>query len=113
MSKHTPEPWECFRWADHTELAGYPSSVGNSDELGMEQVDVCRIDCTEVTKEEAWANARLIAAAPELLEALRELHDFSERCSNHRHAERSRQAFERAGRLLERLEIKAEGTSDE
>ncbi|MEM1297405.1 MAG: hypothetical protein AAGH89_18715 [Verrucomicrobiota bacterium] len=73
MSEHTPGPWEVYCWADHTELAGYPSSVGNSDELGMEQADVCRIDCTEVTKAEAWANARLIAKSPELFEKLREL----------------------------------------
>lgn len=49
------------------------------------------------------ANAVLIAAAPELAEALRELHDFAELSSHYRHEDRSRQAFENAAKLLERV----------
>ena len=46
------------------------------------------------------ANAELISAAPELLEALRDLHDFAVTDSHYRHGDRS---FQRAAVLLNRL----------
>lgn len=45
----------------------------------------------------------LIEAAPLLVEALRELHDFAELSTHHRHADRSQAAFARAAELLRKL----------
>lgn len=45
----------------------------------------------------------LIEAAPSLVEALRELHDFAERSTHHRHEDRSKAAFDRAAELLRML----------
>lgn len=45
----------------------------------------------------------LIEAAPELVEALRELHDFAERSTHYRHEDRSKAAFDRAAELLRKL----------
>jgi hypothetical protein len=48
-------------------------------------------------------NAVLIAAAPELAEALRELHDFAVTDPYYRYGERSLNAFVRAAELLKRV----------
>ena len=61
MSAHTPGPWFI---------------ADTNDQLWARQVDsksgaVCF--CGSFQRDEACANARLIAAAPELLEALKEL----------------------------------------
>ncbi len=45
----------------------------------------------------------LIQAAPALVEALRELHDFAERSTHCRYEDRSKLAFERAAELLRML----------
>lgn len=59
--KHTPGPWVVDPCWD---------ILGNTDDgNGM----VCQITTDAVPRAEAEANARLIAAAPELLEALRDL----------------------------------------
>lgn len=64
MSKHTPGPWKVSRrfdiYQDNRGYCGYyvGSTRGNSDDL------------PENVKEQDEANARLIAAAPELLDAL-------------------------------------------
>ena len=58
-SKHTPGPWVVDPCWD---------ILGNTDDgNGM----VCQITTDAVPRAEAEANARLIAAAPDLLEALR------------------------------------------
>lgn len=65
---HTPGPWEVFAVMNIGEgqkkyIGGYIAGV---------RVDVCQIQFTStITKEERDANASLIAAAPELLEACR------------------------------------------
>jgi hypothetical protein len=66
-AKHTPGPWEfdgnCV-WADA--IQGYVADPQTEDILSGEYVPLSEA-------QEQWeANARLIAAAPELLEALRE-----------------------------------------
>ncbi len=71
MSKHTPGPWE---YLTETTYAGdYPYSVGHKVKIGNE---ILTISCHgyEADKffEEAAANARLIAAAPEMAEVLKE-----------------------------------------
>jgi hypothetical protein len=73
MSKHTPGPWEAI----HTTSAGWnvrrrherPSYTGLAPVCSMAwwQFDIPGI----IDEEISAANARLIAAAPELLEALR------------------------------------------
>ena len=75
MSKHTKGPWTRVRhsWDDSSVYAANGSRVA-----------ICRIDEEDVTEETQdacvavnEANARLIAAAPELLEALEALvNDF-------------------------------------
>jgi len=65
MGKHTPGPWKTVRPESQysnsvrvfTERSQYLATVGGSDQL----------------LDEIIANARLIAAAPELLEALQEV----------------------------------------
>jgi hypothetical protein len=68
-TRHTPGPWEVYTWADKTEVGVSPCDMSRSD------IADCNTDCTDISYEEKLANARLIAAAPELLEALRELVD--------------------------------------
>lgn len=58
---------------------------------------------TDPTVEWSDADIALVNAAPELAEALRELHDFAETSQHHRYRERSRLAFERAGEILKRV----------
>ena len=66
MSKHTPGPW----WLDHGDDVNLFNHVGISAETHelLAQV-VWRLDDDKSTPE-CEANARLIAAAPDLLEAL-------------------------------------------
>lgn len=61
-AKHTPGPWSASMWTD--EIAG---SVGWSISAGNPSYRV-PTNTFEGDEEEAKANARLIAAAPELLE---------------------------------------------
>jgi hypothetical protein len=72
MSKHTPGPWTAKRGSNET--LGYPWEV-----MGPDGKTICDIlldhndeAVTGEDLERAEANARLIAAAPALLEALRE-----------------------------------------
>jgi len=63
MSKHTEGPWD-YVSAEHT--AGWGVCVGDGNDLILRMVG-------RKPKAEKQANARLIAAAPDLLDALREL----------------------------------------
>ena len=70
MSKHTPGPWEYVRETEH--MGGHPYTVAHKVKVGQELLTVgCHGYEWEPGKEIA-ANARLIAAAPELYEALKE-----------------------------------------
>jgi hypothetical protein len=63
---HTPGPWTLHGWAD------------NDYEINAALDTVCNVpgfDDDTVDADRAEANARLIAAAPELLAALREIAD--------------------------------------
>lgn len=61
MTKHTPAPWEIFTIA---------SPAGRSSRIFAKVNDE---DIAHIPKEWNQANAHLIAAAPELLEALKDL----------------------------------------
>ena len=70
VSEHTPGPWHIAVWAKHTESAGQPSSIYVEDDWG--ESNICHFDRTpDVGQDAQAANARLIAAAPELVEAVR------------------------------------------
>ena len=63
-TKHTPGPWKALE-LDH-DLPGYDVVAGN--DVGCR---ICEVDAEMVAREQAVADARLIAAAPALLAALR------------------------------------------
>ena len=66
MSKHTAGPW----WIDTAEDVDLPNHVGiSADEHGLLAQVVWRMEDDERTPQ-CEANARLIAAAPDLLEVL-------------------------------------------
>lgn len=67
ISKHTPGPWTL-------DDRGYKYIVSKSGN-GYITRDVCRLDGSTMAALAQEANARLIAAAPELLEALELLVD--------------------------------------
>lgn len=58
-TQHTPAPWKQYQWEDKI----YASVRGPDGR--------CVADCGSRSDQIAQANARLIAAAPDLLEALR------------------------------------------
>jgi hypothetical protein len=65
-TKFTPGPW---RLADHS----YTFIISKPGD-GYITRDVCRMDASTMSAFQQKANAHLIAAAPELYEALEELH---------------------------------------
>ena len=67
MSKHTPGPWYIYEDGDSP---GIEASACSIVVFGLEEDDG---GVGGRTTEEAKANARLIAAAPDLLEALQHL----------------------------------------
>lgn len=70
--KHTPGPWKLFNSADGKCIILKGGAEGELE---------CEIDTDDCCRDTALMNARLIAAAPDLLEALIELSecDFNER----------------------------------
>lgn len=67
MSKHTPGPW----------IFEYDNDVGENDDYFIEFFSVRSKDSNElIARVEEVADARLIAAAPDLLEALCKLADL-------------------------------------
>ena len=72
MSEHTPGPWE-FSYLNDTERPGIEADRFSVVIFGVRAEDDCGIHGR--TEKEEIANARLIAAAPELLEALERLRD--------------------------------------
>ena len=70
MTKHTPGPWN-QKWSENTGWHIYSTTVAGERGLICELED----DFDEATRE---SNARLIAAAPDLLAALIELQQWAE-----------------------------------
>lgn len=78
-TKHTPGPWSAYNKFSGLTLSNWRVSEGNSTPgigIGVAIMSGNRSDEIE------QANARLIAAAPELLEALTELLDFAIEANN-------------------------------
>jgi len=73
-TKHTPGPWKFWDRAD-------PFSALVTDDAGIAGIaaPIVRIRGIEMSPEEMRANARLIAAAPDLLEALRGIIEIGKR----------------------------------
>lgn len=73
---HTPGPWQVT--PRRNKMIDIQHSAGQ--EKGAITLNLCRVQARDSWVDEAEANARLIAAAPELLAALKDLaDDMSER----------------------------------
>jgi len=68
MSKHTPGPWLAFRGSAFWEVI--PQRKGGERKPPYQIADTCSSDPGNPDKGLQEANARLISAAPELLEAI-------------------------------------------
>lgn len=68
MIKHTPGPWKALGHQPHQQFIEIVHS--NLNTPGAASGVVSRVTCRVTWQEEQQANAHLIAAAPELLEAL-------------------------------------------
>ena len=66
--KHTPGPWKI---ADNTLI--YALNGKGNNIFCCKVMPGCKCGCITASQKELEANARLIAAAPDLLKALREL----------------------------------------
>ena len=73
MTTHTPGPWNVVDTNDNRRRLQIHSSLGPVIVALIPNVD--ERDMTGITKE-ANANARLIAAAPRMLDALREIDEW-------------------------------------
>lgn len=73
-TKYTPGPWSTFKgYGSHPDL---PIFI-DAGKTKQESLPICQINQTvDTTTEMAKANARLIASAPELLEALKEAFNY-------------------------------------
>lgn len=69
MSKHTPGPWVI----NHS---GLQEPTGDYDHIHAESNRALQAICKVVRRHDSKANAKLIAAAPDLLEALEALLDW-------------------------------------
>ena len=89
MSKHTPGPWTV---TDEDDFYGLAIEAAGRE---GEYVPVARVPVDYDDRPEREANARLMAAAPDLLEALKALlsgserHIFSTECKTERDAART------------------------
>lgn len=92
---HTPGPWEL----SGTTIRGTRNDLGR---LGVVADTAVHHSNQTDMKPEHEANARLVADAPSILAALRELHDFAEPSQHFRDMQRSRKAFETASKLLKK-----------
>lgn len=70
---HTPGPWPIERTGDGKRIIVGPGLIE-----GPHGYDIAEVYSDDCDPEEATANARLIAAAPELLEALEKLAAFAD-----------------------------------
>jgi hypothetical protein len=69
-TKHTPGPWEAVKWSCHAATTVVTGKIGP-------RVVICECSGHGRHTDESLANARLIAAAPELLDALERMVDVA------------------------------------
>ena len=76
MSKHTPGPWHAREWNCHAKTT---VGIGAPDGRGFLAIAECSGmgHHPDISSEQEDANAQLIAAAPDLLEALRPFADMA------------------------------------
>lgn len=72
-SKHTPGPWSVF---EHSWCETSISAPGTSNSICLLDINHATEESQEADEAQMAANAHLIAAAPELLEALRIAREF-------------------------------------
>jgi len=77
--KHTKGNWKITKVKNHEHHLLYCKIASNNGHLGFAGVYG---DNVKIPDEECEANAKLIAAAPELLEALKAIDERLENCSN-------------------------------
>ncbi len=70
-ARHTPGPWSMIHEFDYepSYIDAPPSSTGYD-----ESMEICKVSCQD--EEAQRANARLIAAAPDLLQALEKMYEI-------------------------------------
>ena len=96
MSKHTKGPWEIIEhdWAA-TGIVG-----GRNDYVCLLKIEPSNDECEVAMSNRMAANAQLIAAAPELLEALQEVFVIGDRLVSdvygHEFKEKARAAIAKA-----------------
>lgn len=79
--KHSPGPWDCKQYADGTVYIGMPRSHNTDHDHPLANL-IAEI-CGDITLSITRANARLIVAAPDLLEALKNLENDDKSIPNH------------------------------
>lgn len=73
---HTPGPWMISTWSFNPGK-GKPASIYAGHE-GMDEVAICQFDREPDSPETIEADARLIAAAPDMLEVLRMVRKYGQ-----------------------------------
>ena len=93
MAEHTPGPWSALRCEHGWHIGPQPAGVCSiSDNSGGERRD------------QQEANARLIAAAPEMLEALRAIIYASDKCQGHRNCDHNMTGWTLGRAVLAKVE---------
>lgn len=82
-AKHTPGPWEAIKWTSHAPTtvvsAEWAAAILKGKHFtGGAVIADCQGARSGYLDDEAEANARLIAAAPELLEALTKIRQVAD-----------------------------------
>lgn len=96
----TPGPWKVYGGPGR--LKHHLAVIDSIPDVAGKVVANC-ICHVATTNPDSDGNAVLIAAAPELADALRELHDFAVTDPHYRYGDRSLNAFVRAAELLKRV----------
>ena len=91
MDNHTPGPWS-IKGAVFATITGTQTHVGYNGRILVYQAEVAKIQ----PRHEREANAHLISAAPELLEACERLALFHESCGHEGNADSAIEAAKAA-----------------
>jgi hypothetical protein len=102
MTKHTPGPWKVGAWTNHGLMIYAKQRLLIGFTQGYPEFTPERT----VSEAEAEANARLIARAPELLEALKLIRDTFNRDEEQGYRSRDRQfAIEICDAAIRKVEV--------